>query len=529
MGVHFLDILIKNGKIFDGAGNPWFKADIGVDDGKITNIGDLSSAHADRVIDASGLVVCPGFIDIHSHSDFFLITNPTMDAKVRQGVTTELNGNCGISPAPLIGPRWPLLSMLMEQAGLKPSWSTIKQYFDILEERCHATNTATLIGYGNVRVAVMGTDSREPTDRELGVMKALVAQGMENGLFGLSTGLFYAPNSFATTEELIELCRVVAEYGGLHVTHIRSESTFLVEAIEEAIRISGESGVRAQCVHHKAFGKPHWHKIPVTLDLIDKAGERGVDVTLDVYPYIRDQGSFNGWLPVWAHDGGPGELVKRLKDPETRERIKREIENLIDEPRGLLSTSVLTSLAKNPNYSGKRLAELAEARNMDIIDFALDLIIEEEGEEVGISSQFGSEENVRRILKHPASMVGSDGSGASAEIEEWIHPRNFGTYARVIGKYVRDEGALTLQEAIRKCTSLPAQRLGLKQRGLIREGMWADITIFDYDRIHDNYSLTNPAQYSEGVEYVIVNGQLVLDRGSHTGALPGKVLRRGAS
>lgn len=519
-----LDILIKNGKIFDGTGNPWFKADIGVEDGKIAAIGNLRGAQADKVIDASGLIVCPGFIDIHSHSDFFLITNPTMDAKIHQGVTTELNGNCGMSPAPLIGPRWPLLSMLMKQANLNPTWSTIKQYFEILKNQGHATNTAFLIGYGNVRVAVMGMESRKPNDRELRLMKALVAKGMENGLFGLSTGLFYAPNSFATTEELIELCKVVAEYNGIYVTHIRNESKFLVESIEEAIKIGEKSGVSVQCVHHKAYGKPHWHKIPITLDLISKARERGVDVTLDVYPYIRDHGSFTGWLPTWAHIGGPEELVNRLKNSEMRERIKKEIEEGIEDSRALLSTAVLTSLSKHPEYSGKRIAELAESKNMDIIDFALDLIVEEEGGAVGISSQFGSEENVKMILKHPASMIGSDGAGASTKVKEWIHPRNFGTYPRVIGKYVRDENVLTLQEAIRKCTSLPAQRLGLKKRGLLREGMWADITIFDFKRIHDNFSLTKPAQYAEGVEYVIVNGQIVLDEGKHSGALPGKIL-----
>lgn len=524
-----MDILIKKGKVFDGTGNPWFKADVGIENGRITAVGKLRNGQASRVIDASGLVVCPGFIDIHSHSDFLLIANPTMDSKVHQGVTTELNGNCGQSPAPLIGSMIKLLGPRMESLGVKPAWSTIKQYFDILEERGHATNTATLIGYGNVRVAVMDMESSEPDNQELEVMKALVAQGMENGLFGLSTGLWYPPNSFATTRELIELCKIVAEYDGLYVTHVRSESRFLVEAIEEAIRIGEESGAGVECVHHKAYGRSYWSKIPVTLDLVEKARNRGVDVTLDVYPYIWDSGNFTGWLPAWAHAGGSEALVKRLKDSETKGRIKREIDEQVEEPRSLLSTSILTRLYKHPEYSGRSVAELAEARNMDVVDFAIDLLIEEEGRGVGISSQFGSEENVKRILSHPASMVGSDGSGVSTEIKEWIHPRNFGTFARLIGKYVREEGTLTPQEAVRKCTSLPAQRLGLKERGLIKEGMWADITIFDYDRIRDNFSLTNPAQYAEGVEYVIVNGRLVLDRGRHTGDLPGKILRRGLS
>ena len=522
-------LIIRNGKVFDGAGNPWFKADICVDEGRITAVGNLGGAQASRVIDVQGLAVCPGFIDIHCHSDFSLIATPTMDSKVHQGVTTELNGNCGNSPAPIIGPMIELLRARIERLGLKSIWSTTKQYFDTLEKQGHATNTATLLGYNNVRVPVMGTESREPNDQELSVMKALVAQGMENGLFGLSTGLWYPPSTFATTEELIELCKVVAEYGGLYVTHIRSESKFFVEAIEEAIRIGEESGASVECVHHKAFGKPYWPKVQVTLGLIEKARERGVDVTLDVYPYIRDSGGFAGWLPTWALAGGSEELVKRLKDPEARERIKSQIDEQIEEPRDLLSTSILTTMHKHPELSGKSLAELAKARNVDIIDCAIDLLIEEEGKGLGISQQFGSEENVKMVLRHPASMVGSDGSGYTADVKEWVHPRNFGTHARLIGKYVREEGVLTLQEAIRKCTSMPAQRLGLKDRGLIREGMWADIAVFDYAKIHDNFSLTNPAQYAEGVEYVLVNGQLVLDEGRHTGNLPGRVLRRGQS
>lgn len=527
------DTVILNGIIVDGTGNPWFRSDIGIEEGKIVNIGKLKSTHVDIVVDASGLIVCPGFIDIHSHSDFILITHPTMDAKIYQGVTTELNGNCGTSPTPFIGSEIRKLGCLhdihYDETKLPKSWSTTKEYFRVLEEQGHATNTATLLGYVNVRVAVLGLASHKPSENELSVMKALVAHGMENALFGLSIGGLYPPSSFASTEELIELCKVVNEYSGIYVTHIRGESKFLVEAIEEAIRIGEESGVSVQCVHHKAFGKPHWNKIPVTLSLIKKARERGVDVTLDVYPYVRDSGNFTGWLPAWAHAGGSEKLVKRLKDPETREKVKKAIENSAEEGRSILSTSVLTTLRNHPELSGESIAELAETKKMDVIDYAIDLLIEEEGLGVGISSQFGSEENVKRILRHSASMIGSDGFGVSSTTKEWIHPRSFGTYPRFISKYVRDEKVLSLQEAIRKCTSFPAQRLGLKERGLIKEGMWGDITIFNYDKVHDNFSLTNPNQYAEGVEYVLVNGTLVLDKGRHTGKLPGKVLRRGMS
>jgi N-acyl-D-amino-acid deacylase len=521
-----MDLIIKNGKIFDGIGNPWFKADIGVEEGKIIEVGNLSSTKADKKINASKLIICPGFIDIHSHSDLQLISNPTMDSKVYQGVSTELNGNCGTSPAPLIGAMKEQYLSRQKRTDVEDRWSTVKEYFQILEERGHATNTATLLGYGNVRVAVLGMDSRTPNNLEIDLMKALVGQGMENGLFGLSTGLWYPPNSFATTEELIELCKIVAEYGGTYVAHIRSESRYFVEAIEESIKIGEESGVNVHCVHHKAYGKIYRHKIPITLGLIDKARDRGIDVTLDVYPYIRDSGGFSGWLPAWAHDGGAKGLLKRLKNPETRERIKKEIDQQIEEPEKLISTSILTGLHNHPELSGKKVADLANEKNMDIIDYAIDLLIEEEGRGVGISSEFGTEEDLKTILKHPSSMVGSDGRGVTNEVKSWTHPRYFGTYPRVIGKYVREENALTLQEAIRKCTSFPAQRLGLKQRGMIREGMWADITIFDYNKIRDNFSLTNPAQYAEGIEYLLVNGVLVLDKGKHTGALPGKVLYR---
>jgi N-acyl-D-amino-acid deacylase len=521
-----LDVVIKNGWIVDGTGNPFFRADIGVDEGRIICVGDLRRSQADRVVDASRLIVCPGFIDIHSHSDFVLITNPTMDAKIYQGVTSELNGNCGHSPSPLIGPEMRKLRYYPKKI---PEWSTTKEYFKVLEERGHAVNTMSLLGYVNVRVAVVGLEERDPNENELGLMKALVAQGMEDGLFGLSTGLEYPPSSFATTEELIELCQIVSDYGGVYVSHVRNESRLLVEAVEEAVRIGMESGVGVECVHHKAFGRIYSDRIPITLNIIDEAREKGVDVTLDVYPYIRDSGDFTGWLPAWAHAGGPEELMKRLINPETRRKIKAEINNLIEEPESLLSTAILTWLRKNPELSGKTVAELAETVEIDIIDFAIDLLIKEEGVGVGISSEFGTEENLEKILSHPASMIGSDGSGVSVYIKEWTHPRNYGTYARLMERYVREKRILTLQEAIRKCTSFPAQRLGLKERGLIREGMWADITIFDYNKINDNFSLTNPNQYAEGVEYVLVNGRLVLDEGRHTGNLPGKVLKKGQS
>jgi N-acyl-D-aspartate/D-glutamate deacylase len=265
------------------------------------------------------------------------------------------------------------------------------------------------------------------------------------------------------------------------------------------------------------------------LNLIEEARVRGVDVTIDVYPYIRDSGNFTGWLPAWAHIGGPEELLKRLKDKKSRDRIKREIYDKIEDPRTLISTSILTSLQRKPELSGKKIAELAKERDVETIDYAIELLIEEEGLGVGISSEFGFEKDLKMILQDPNSMIGSDGSGLSKDTKKWNHPRNFGTYPRLIRKYVREENTLTLQEAIRKSTSLPAQRLGLKDRGLIREGMWADITIFDYNKISDNYSLTNPNQYAEGVEYVLVNGAMVLNKGKHTGKLPGKTLLLGKS
>jgi N-acyl-D-amino-acid deacylase len=375
----------------------------------------------------------------------------------------------------------------------------------------------------------MGTVDREPNEDELDLMKALITREMENSLFGLSTGLWYPPNSFATTEELVELCKVVAEYNGTYVTHIRSESKFFVEAIEEAIKIGEGSGVNVHCVHHKAYGKNYGDKIPITLGLIDGARDRGIDVTLDVYPYVRDSGNFTGWLPAWVHEGGPKKLFERLQDEETREQIKGEIDNQIEEPRALISTAILTTLYNHPELSGKNVGKLANKVGMDVLDYAIQLLIKEEGRGVGISSDFGTEENLKKIISHPASMIGSDGSGVSIKVKEWTHPRNYGTYARVMGRYVRDEGTLTLQEAIRKCTSFPAQRLGLKERGLIREGMWADITVFDYSKIHDNFSLTNPNQYAEGIEYVLVNGTIVLDKGRHTGKLPGKILKKDES
>lgn len=528
-----MEIIIKNGFVFDGSGNPWVKADIGIEKGKIARVGKLKGIKVDSEIDATGLVVCPGFIDIHCHSDILLLSNPTMDAKVFQGVTTELNGNCGNSPTPLVGD---MKNRRAERLNIEANWATHKEYVEALSEKGHATNSAMLQGYNQLRMAVMGMDDRKVTDRELGLMKLLLRQSLDQGVFGLSTGLWYSPSSFATTEELIELCKIVAKYDATYVTHIRSESRKFVEAIEEAIRIGEESGASVECVHHKAYGEHDWGKIPVTLDLITKARERGVDVTLDVYPYIYDSGNFEGWLPVWARTGGFVELGKRLKDPVLREKIKSEIENQIQEPEKLLSTAILTRCNSHPEYAGKKLIELAKAKKMNIIDYAIELSIEEidsigmGSRAIGISSKMSCEENVKRVITHPASMIGSDGSGHPMKNnKDWIHPRNFGTFPRFFGKYVRDEGVLSLQEAIRKCTSAPAQRIGLKERGLIREGMWADITIFNYHEINDNFSLEDPVQYPTGIKYVIVNGATVIDDGEHTGQLPGKSLIHGKS
>jgi N-acyl-D-amino-acid deacylase len=531
-----LDVIIKTGRIIDGTGNPWFLADIGVKDGKILKIGNSLSEDADRIIDAEGCIVSPGFIDIHSHSDFAPLINPYMESKVRQGVTTEVTGNCGFSAAPLDDfMREEILktSPMLREANVELDWSTMDEYMEKVERNGVSLNIAPLVGHGNIRSLVLQFKKKKPAENELEEMKQILAQVMEEGAFGLSTGLIYPPSCYADTEEIVELCKVAAQFGGLYSSHIRGEEIQLLKSVEEAIEIGKKAEVPVEISHHKAAGKRNWGKVEKSLKMIQEARSQGVDVTCDVYPYTAGSFGLDALLPPHAHEGGVEKLVERLRNPEIREELKQEMIKGVGEWHSMSEVlgweNIVIAYCKgHPEYEGKTISEITTGKNLEPFDFVFNLITEEAAS-VSVVLFSMSEDDVRTVLKSPFSMIGSD---SSARATYGIlstgkpHPRTYGTFPRILGKYVREEKLLTLQEAIRKMTSFPAQKLGLKDRGMIKQGMWADIVIFKPHEIIDKATFVNPHRYPEAIEHVIVNGKIVIQKHEHTKEMPGKVLRR---
>lgn len=534
-------IIIKNGLVVDGSGNPWFKADVGIREDRIARIGRTPSSCADLTINAEGLVVSPGFIDIHSHSDLSLLVNPRAESKIMQGVTTEVNGNCGNSAAPLGREN---ISLLKEHLSLSSEvnwdWSSFGEYLDRLEKQGTAVNVATLVGHGTVRVAVMGYERRKPTRDELDQMKALVARSMEEGAFGISTGLIYSPGYYSTTDELVELCKVAAERGGFYATHIRSESDGLIEATQEAISVAEQAKIPLQLSHHSC-------KYPCslvggnkkTMEMLDEAREQGVDVTCDLHGYDRVSTHLTVLVPPWAFEGGGQKLIERIKDPETRRLIKKQMAGLVpvEWPRagssclmrdGHYDKVYLADCKKNKHLCGKSMSDIATIRGVDPLEVVLDLLLEEGETTPSITAEAYSHENNSIVLSHSTSMVASDGSAYAPHGEMGnvlIHPRSYGCFPNIFAQYVREKKLLVLESAIRKMTSLPAQRLGLRDRGLLRTGMWADVVVFDPRSIESMATYEDPHQYPKGIDYVLVNGQLAVGKGDPTETLAGKILR----
>lgn len=524
------DILIKNGKVIDGSGTPWFYGDIAVSGGKIVKISRPIRETAWRIIDVRGNIVCPGFIDIHSHSDLALLVNPLAESKVRQGVTLEVGGNCGHSPAPVTN-RWEedLKRELKINYGLKLQWRGFGEFLDIIQTRGISVNYASLVGHEAVRKCVLGYRNTRPSAEDLHKMGDMVSNAMKQGAFGISTGLIYPPGSYADTDEIVFLAGIAGNCGGYYATHMRDEGDHLLEAVKEAVLIGERAGIPVQISHHKAVGKPNWGKVKDSLALMEEARERGIDVTCDQYPYTAASTNLSSIIPDRFHDGGSGELIRKLKDPQIRKELKKEItrEQL---NKGGWAVIFISSVgcSKNKWLEGKNLEEIGKALSKDPCDAALDLIIEEKDRVEMI--RFGMDEgDVRCVMKHRLTMIGSDGS---ARANYGVlgtgkpHPRSYGTFARVLGRYVREEKVLTLEEAVKKMTGLPAWRLGIKDRGLLKEGNWADITVFDPGKIEDTATYFEPHRYARGILYVIVNGRLVIDEGEHTGELSGMVLRK---
>jgi N-acyl-D-amino-acid deacylase len=531
------DLIIKNGRILDGLGNPWYRGDIGIKEGVIKKIGVIKEG-AKEAINAEGMVVCPGFIDMHSHSDFAFLVNPKAESKILQGVTTEVIGNCGASAAPIkddtIGLLKdytnPMLGFLKDY--LDWDWRGFGEYLDKLKEGI-AVNVAPLVGQGTIRIAVMGFDNREPKEKELAEMKELLKEAMDEGAFGLSTGLIYPPGFFSKTEELIELARVIKGYEGIYFTHIRGESNTLISALKEAITVGERAGVSVEVSHHKAAGKENWGKVKETIRIIEEARERGLDVTSDQYPYTAGSTALSALLPDWVHEGGVKRLVERLKGPQTRERIRADIEgdrlswwNPIKATEWSNIVVSAVGSEKNKELEGKSIAEIARLWDTDSYDVLFDLLIEEESN-VGMVLFMMSEDDVIRVMRHPTTMIGSDGTAISREgplSKGKPHPRSYGTFPRILGKYVREEKVLTLEGAVRKMTSLPAQTLKLRDRGILKEGYKADIVVFDPEKVKDRATYIDPHQPPEGILYVLVNGEIAVEEGKYIGKTDGKVL-----
>jgi N-acyl-D-amino-acid deacylase len=524
-----LDLKIRGARIIDGTGNPWFRADVGIEGGTITRLGDLSGAQARESIDAADACLAPGFIDIHTHSDFTLPRFPRAESMVAQGVTTEVTGNCGLTPYPVAPDKLDLLQRYTAFMGSKLSWEwrSTAEFLDYLDRLPLAHNVVPQVGHGAVRIAAMGFENRQPTAAELAAMEQLVADALEAGVFGLSSGLIYTPGTYADTAELIALCRVVKRYGGFYSTHMRNEADHLVAAVDEALTIGREAGVPVQLSHHKAMGERNWGRIEETLGMADKARAEGHDVTLDQYPYSGSSTTFTAFLPTWSLAGGVEQLLVRLADPALRKQIRDEADAA--KPMGwdkVLVAGVRSE--ENKPFEGMTIAQVGSALGMDGIDAGIEMTLREKGPFSII--RFGmSEEDVRRVMRHPHVMVASDGYAFNPAEGGKPHPRSYGTFARVLGRYVREEGNLALEEAVRKMSSLPAQRLGLWDRGIIRPGCAADLVLFRPEAVREEATFQDPHRYASGVECVWVNGIQVWGNGSDTGAAAGRVFRRGGA
>ena len=526
------DLLIRGGRVVDGSGNPWFHADVAVKGDRIVKIAKGLSQKAQREIDASGLIVAPGFIDMHSHSDFLLLEDGDAQSKIRQGVTTEALGEGG-SAGPYQGKLSPRSAVIR---GVEEKWTTLGGYFDVVEKAGISTNIASYVGLDNVWQCVMGTSHERPTAEQLGSMKVLVDGAMQDGAFGLSSQVMMPPGSLATTDDLVELASAAAKHGGIYSTHIRNEGLGVFVSVKEAIAVGERARLPVDVIHLKIADQKNWGRMKEVCGLIQAARDRGVNVQANVYPYTRGNNDLVSIIPPWAHEGGKAKLLERIKNPKDREQIKREIVeglpgwyNHYTAVGGDWSRMLVSG---NNSLAGLTMDRVMNLRTQgkkdaDLLDELLDVLIDQDGSVPTVFAHH-TEEDMQFALRQPWCSVGSDGSAyaTSGPLKRGNpHPRNFGTFPRILGVYVREQKLLALEDAIRKMTSLNAAKIGLQDRGTLRVGSFADITLFDEARVIDRSTYTEPFQYPAGIEYVLVNGQVVLDRGTHTGARPGKALR----
>ena len=522
------DMVIENGRLITGTGNPWFYGDVALVGDKIVRVGRLGEAEADRRIDAAGCYVSPGFIDGHSHSDLFLFVDPIAEAKVMQGITTENVGMDGMSVAPIeekdIAGWRKHLSGLAGDPPIDWKWRSFADYLDAIDELRTSDNISSYVGLGTIRLNVMGMTDRNATAQEVEAMRSVAAQAMDEGARGVSSGLIYPPSQYQTLEEVVAVCELVRDYDGIYDVHLRSEGDGIIAGMEEVIEIGRRSGIPIVVTHHKAMGKRNWGRSEATLRMVDDARREGLDVTLEQYPYTAASTMFHAVIPPWYHAHGPQRLVDDLRTD--REKIKKDIRERTDWENWVSSNGweniVISSVGSETNkgYEGKSVAEIATMRGQaDPADTAMDLLAEEDLN-VGMVIFCMDEADVTRIMAHPTVSVITDGLLGGKP-----HPRVYGSFPRVLGHYVREQGALRLEEAIRKMTSAPAQKLRLKSKGVLGAGLDADVTVFRAETVIDRATYDDPRQHPSGIEWVIVNGQVVVEKGVHTGARPGRTVR----
>ena len=542
-------LVIKNVRVVDGLGNPWYHADVGIEGERIVHIGRIEGKDAQKLIDGNNMMLSPGFIDMHSHSEMVFLNekqHELVEGRIRQGITTEIMGNCGISVSPVKDEMKPIMeaSVRWMTPGKVPwEWNSMGEFLDLMEKKGVVVNVGTLTGHGAIRALLKGFSSGVSLSEELRNMQDSLRETFEQGSFGLSSGLIYAPGMFADTNELTELGEVVAEYDRLFVSHIRGSSETDIDAEKEIISIGEKTGCRVHRSHYEAFGRENWHKIEITLKLDEEARQRGIDMGFDMFPYTAAMTMMIAIYPPWALEGGWPEFVKRVEDSKVRKKIENDIENVVPTwptwlpgswPHNLVKATGWENIyigyipsEKNKQYEGLNLVELAERVGKSPFDAITDLMVEEGGAIsqliFGVSGDRDNDEPLRAIIRHPLGGYATDaidiGRGKP-------HPAAYGTYPRILGHYVRDLKLVRLEDAIRRMTSFPANRLGLRDRGIVAEGYSADLVLFNPDGIIDKATYENPRQFAEGIDYVIVNGQVLLERGELRRIRPGKVLRR---
>jgi N-acyl-D-amino-acid deacylase len=527
-------LLVRNGRVVDGSGTPAGAADVAVDRDRIVAVGPGLAGEAARVLDATGLVVAPGFIDMHCHSDFAYLACPSAESKLRQGVTTEVVGMCGYSPAPVRPERRAQLERLSAAVGfrLQPDWTSFGEYLERVRRARPSVNVAPFVGHHPLRLATVGMDDRPATPAELGAMEGLLGEALDAGAFGLSSGIATPPGAYASGEELVALARAMAGRSGAYFSHVRDEATGLEPAVAEAIRVGAEGGVSVEIAHVKAAGRENWPKLERVLAAVDAAQARGVDAHADVYPYPAASMGLFSLLPAWVHEGGLPRLVERLGDPGVRQKIVAECALPGDRWQSVIGSAgwdeVLIAGCSRPELEGLTLAELAQRRGRPGAQTMMDLLQEEAGAvPMVIFSQ--SEANVGQALRHPRVMVGSDSTGLWAGPGPHPgkpHPRSYGAFPRVLAVYVREQGVLSLESAVHKMTGMPARKLRLRDRGLVRAGYAADLALFDPAAVRDEATYADPHRYASGIPYVVVNGQIVVDAGRLAPHPAGQVLTR---